>query len=377
MAARAAPDRGVPKTTLEITLEFGLLYEWQMPVGVSRADESRHFLQMMDQIKLAENLGFKSVWSVEHHFLESFSHASAPEVLLSWIASQTSTIRIGHGVRLLPYPYNHPIRAAEQAATLDLLSQGRLEFGSGRSATATELGGFGIDPAETRDMWRESLELIVKAWKDPVVEHHGKYFDQVPRPMVPKPLQTPHPPLWMSCTSPESHEVAGALGLGLLSFTLALAFDEVASRIEKYRERIKTATPIGEFVNNQTAVFTMAHCAPTRALARERAEAGVMRYQHDQIELLTSLIPQLKDNSTYDYYNRFVGVDYDKFTYDYLDERNMILVGDPERCIELAKQYEAIGVDRLLLFVQYKDMPHEHTMDALRLFGTEVLPAFS
>jgi alkanesulfonate monooxygenase SsuD/methylene tetrahydromethanopterin reductase-like flavin-dependent oxidoreductase (luciferase family) len=365
-----------PDDTGEL-VEFGLLYEWQMPVGVTREEESCHFLQMIEQVKLAEEVGFKSVWSVEHHFLESFSHASAPEVLLSWIASQTSTIRIGHGVRLLPYPYNHPIRAAEQAATLDLLSQGRLEFGSGRSATAAELGGFGIDPAETRDMWRESLELIVKAWTNPVVEHHGKYFDQVPRPMVPKPLQSPHPPLWMSCTSPESHEVAGANGLGLLSFTLALAFDEVASRIAKYRERIKTATPIGKFVNNQTAVFTMAHCAPTRALARERAEAGVMRYQHDQIELLTSLLPELKDNSSYDYYQRFVGVDYDKFTYDYLDSRNMILVGDPERCIELAKQYEAIGVDRLLLFVQYKDMPHEHTMDSLRLFGKEVLPAFS
>jgi alkanesulfonate monooxygenase SsuD/methylene tetrahydromethanopterin reductase-like flavin-dependent oxidoreductase (luciferase family) len=358
-------------------LEFGLLYEWQMPVGVSRSDESRHFLQMMEQIKLAEELGFTSVWSVEHHFLESFSHASAPEVLLSWIAAQTSKIRIGHGVRLLPYPYNHPIRAAEQAATLDLLSQGRLDFGTGRSATATELGGFGIDPADTREMWRESLELILKAWQEPVVEHHGKHFDQVPRPMVPKPLQSPHPPLWMSCTSPDSHELAGALGLGLLSFTLALAFPEVAARIAAYRERIKTAEPIGGFVNNQTAVFTMAHCAPRRELARQRAEAGVMRYQHDQIAMLTSLLPELKEGSSYDYYQRFVGVDYDKFTYDYLDSRDMILVGDPDRCIELAKQYEAIGVDRLLLFVQYKDMPHEHTMDSLRLFGTEVLPAFS
>jgi alkanesulfonate monooxygenase SsuD/methylene tetrahydromethanopterin reductase-like flavin-dependent oxidoreductase (luciferase family) len=358
-------------------LEFGLLYEWQMPFGISREDESRHFLQMMDQIKLAEQLGFSSVWSVEHHFLESFCHAAAPEVLLSWIAANTSKIRIGHGVRLLPFPYNHPIRAAEQAATLDLLSQGRLEFGSGRSATAAELGGFGIDPADTRGMWEESLRLIVKAWTNPVVEHQGKYFTQVARPMVPKPLQQPHPPLWMSCTSPESHEMAGALGLGLLSFTLALAFDEVASRIAKYRKRIETADPIGQFVNNQTAVFTMAHCAPTRALARERAEAGVMRYQHDQIELLTSLIPVLKENSSYDYYERFVGVDYDKFTYDYLDGRDMILVGDPDRCIELAKQYEAIGVDRLLLFVQYKDMPHEHTMASLRLFGEEVLPVFA
>jgi alkanesulfonate monooxygenase SsuD/methylene tetrahydromethanopterin reductase-like flavin-dependent oxidoreductase (luciferase family) len=286
-------------------------------------------------------------------------------------------MRIGHGVRLLPYPYNHPIRAAEQAATLDLLSQGRLEFGTGRSATEPELGGFGIDPAQTREMWNESLGLIIKAWTDREVQHEGKYFTQVPRVMVPKPLQQPHPPLWMSCTSPESHEVAGALGLGLLSFTLALDFQEVANRIARYRERIKTAEPIGKFVNDQTAVFTMAHCAETNELARERAEAGVMRYQHDQIRLLTSLIPTLTEGSSYDYYERFVGVDYDKFTYDYLEEKEMILVGDPERCIQLAKKFEAIGIDRLLLFVQYGDMPHEHTMDALRLFGQEVLPAFS
>src|SRR5258707_10196043 len=176
---------------MEINVEFGLLYEWQMPPGVSRADESRHFLQMMEQIKLAEELGFTSVWSVEHHFLESFSHASAPEVLLSWIASQTSKIRIGHGVRLLPYPYNHPIRAAEQAATLDLLSQGRLEFGTGRSATAAELDGFGIDPAETREMWQESLELILKAWRRPLLAARGKFFNQVWRTVGPQTVPSP------------------------------------------------------------------------------------------------------------------------------------------------------------------------------------------
>lgn len=357
-------------------MEFGLLYEWQMPPGVSREDESTRFLQMQEQIKYADELGFKSIWSVEHHFLENFSHASAPEVLLTWAAANTKHMRIGHGVRLLPYPYNHPIRAAEQAATLDLLSQGRLEFGTGRSATLPELGGFGINPAETRAMWSESLELIIKAWTEHEVSHDGKYFKQVPRVMVPKPLQQPHPPLWLSATSPESHETAGALGVGLLSFTLAIDFNELASRVAKYRERIKTAKPVGKFINNQTGVFVMAHCAETNELARQRAEQGVMDYQHDQIRLLTSLIPELKENSSYDYYERFVGVDYDKFTYDYLDRKEMILVGDPDRCIQLAKKYEQIGIDRLLLFVQYGAMPHEHTMDALRLFGKEVLPAF-
>src|SRR5258705_11398569 len=148
-----------------------------MPAGIPRDEESRHFLQMMEQVRLAEELGFTSVWSVEHHFLESFSHASAPEVLLSWIAAQTSTIRVGHGVRLLPYPYNHPIRAAEQAATLDLLSQGRVEFGSGRSATAAERGGFGIDPAETRDIWRKSPEDIRSDWPHPAAQAPRQCFE--------------------------------------------------------------------------------------------------------------------------------------------------------------------------------------------------------
>jgi alkanesulfonate monooxygenase SsuD/methylene tetrahydromethanopterin reductase-like flavin-dependent oxidoreductase (luciferase family) len=358
-------------------MEFGLLYEWQMPKGIDRPSESQAFLNMMEQIKLAEAVGFTSVWSVEHHFLESFSHASAPEVLLSWIAAQTSTIRIGHGVRLLPYPYNHPIRAAEQAATLDLLSQGRLEFGTGRSATIDELGGFGINLADTRAMWQESLELILKAWTDEVVEHDGQFFQQPPRVMVPKPLQQPHPPLWMSATSPDSHEVAARLGLGLLSFTLALSIEEVANRITRYRDAIQFAEPVGKFVNDEVAVFTMTHCAPTRAEARERAEAGVMAYQHDQIRLLCSLLPALSGGGTsYDYYERFVGVDYDKFTYDYLDDRDMIVVGDPARCIEMARRYEEIGVDRLLCFMQYRDMAHEHSMDSIRLFGEEVIPHF-
>jgi alkanesulfonate monooxygenase SsuD/methylene tetrahydromethanopterin reductase-like flavin-dependent oxidoreductase (luciferase family) len=135
----------------ENKVEFGLLYEW-LPPGISRDEECRHFLQMMEQIKLAEELGFTSVWSVEHHFLESFSHASAPEVLLSWIAAQTSTIRVGHGVRLLPYPYNHPIRAAEQAATLDLLYQGRLEFG--RPVCDRSRTGAGYRSRQTRHVAR-------------------------------------------------------------------------------------------------------------------------------------------------------------------------------------------------------------------------------
>ncbi len=356
-------------------MEFGLLYEWQMPHGIDPPAEALALAAIVDQVKLAEEVGFRSVWSVEHHFLKGFSHASAPEVLLSFIAATTETIRIGHGVRLLPYPYNHPIRAAEQAATLDLLSGGRLEFGTGRSGTLPELGGFNIDPSQTREMWEESLRLIVDAWTNPSVEHHGQFFDIPGRPVIPKPLQAPHPPLWVSATSPATHELAGRFGLGLLSFTLALAVEEVERRITLYREEIKTAQPIGRYVNNETAVFSMSHCADSREEARLRAEKGIMAYQRDHIDLLSTM--ETRPGSSYEYYERFVGVDYEKFSFEYLTDRDMIMVGDPDDCIRVAKRYESIGVDRLLCHVQFRDMHCDEVRDCIRLIGEEVIPAFA
>ncbi|MGH9000668.1 MAG: LLM class flavin-dependent oxidoreductase [Acidimicrobiia bacterium] len=358
-------------------MEFGLLYEWQIPAGCDPKTEAQHLRNIVEQVKLAEDVGFTSVWSVEHHFLENFSSASAPEVLLSFIAATTERIRIGHGVRLLPFPYNHPVRAAEQAATLDLLSGGRLEFGSGRSATLIELGGFNINPADTREMWEESLRLVVDAWTNHTIEHNGAFFQVPERPVIPKPLQSPHPPLWMSATSPQTHQLAGKFGLGLLSFTLAIALEEVERRIQLYRDEIAKAEPIGHTVNEQVAVFTMTHCAPTNEQARAQGEVGVMNYQRDQIDLLCTMVPEIKPGSSYEYYERYVGVDYDKFTFDYLREREMVMVGDPEHCIKVAKRYEAIGIDRLLCHVQFRGMPNEHVRESIRLFGEEVIPAFS
>jgi alkanesulfonate monooxygenase SsuD/methylene tetrahydromethanopterin reductase-like flavin-dependent oxidoreductase (luciferase family) len=268
------------------------------------------------------------------------------------------------------------VRAAEMAATLDLLSGGRLEFGTGRSGTRPELGGFNIDPADTRSMWEESLRLIVQAWTKPTINHHGHHFNVPERPVVPKPLQQPHPPLWMSCTSPDTHELAGQLGLGLLSFTLAISPDEVSRRIELYRKACKTAKPIGHWTNEQVAVFTMTHCAETDTKARALAETGVMRYQHDQIELLSTMIEDATPGSSYEYYERYVGVDYNKFNYDYLDTNDMIMVGDPQHCRRVAQRYADMGVDKLLCHIQFKDMTQQDICNNIRLLGTEVIPHF-
>src|SRR6266481_4994773 len=140
-------------------MRFGLFYEHQMPRPWDDGGEERRLLDALEQIELADRVGFDYVWEVEHHFLEEYSHSSAPEVFLAAASQRTKRIRLGHGIVQLPPPFNHPARVAERIATLDLISGGRVEFGTGESSSEAELGGFGIEPADKRNMWREGLQV--------------------------------------------------------------------------------------------------------------------------------------------------------------------------------------------------------------------------
>jgi hypothetical protein len=189
-------------------MKFDLLYELQMPKPHDAWSEYRCYHEALAQIELADRLGFDTVWEVEHHFLTEFAHSSAPEVFLSAVAQRTKRIRIGHGVVLLPHRFNHPIRVAERVAALDILSDGRVEFGTGRSSQY-EQAGFEVDTETSREMWQESLEMIPRMWTEDPFQHRGRFVTVPPRSIVPKPLQKPHPPIWMAATSPQSWEIAG------------------------------------------------------------------------------------------------------------------------------------------------------------------------
>jgi len=259
-------------------MDFGIFYEIQVNSPLKhREREAEVFHQVLDQVVAAEEAGFNNFWSVEHHFQPGFSHSSAPEVLYGALSQRTSRIRIGHAVVLLPFPYNHPVRVAERIATLDILSKGRVEVGTGRSGTIQELGGFGIPPEETRPRWEEALRLLVNIWtsKEGTFSWKGKYFDIPERSIVPLPVQKPHPPLWLACSNEETHKIAGRMGLGLLTLVVMVGPEEVARRINLYRDALKEVKPVGSFVNNRTAVFYMVHCADTDKEARENAEATV------------------------------------------------------------------------------------------------------
>jgi alkanesulfonate monooxygenase SsuD/methylene tetrahydromethanopterin reductase-like flavin-dependent oxidoreductase (luciferase family) len=184
-------------------MKFGIFYEHQLPRPWNDGDEQRLFQEALDQVELADKLGIDYAWEVEHHFLEEYSHSSAPEIFLAACSQRTKNIRLGHGICLMPPKYNHPARVAERIATLDLVSNGRVEFGTGESASLMELGGFnvGFDPVEKRRMWKEGVEQCTNMMvMDPYPGFKGEFFEMPCRNVVPKPVQKPHPPLWVACS---------------------------------------------------------------------------------------------------------------------------------------------------------------------------------
>ncbi len=368
-------------------MKFALFYE--IPVARPWTDKSEYdaYKNTLEQAVLGEQAGFHSFWTVEHHFLEEYSHCSNPEILYGAIAARTSTMRIGYGVRLLPQPYNHPIRSAESAAVLDLLSDGRVEFGTGRSSTRLELEGFDIDPHATREMWSEALEHIVNAWTNEYYQADGKYWRMgAPRRVQPKPLQQPHPPIWGATSSPDGHREMGRHGVGLCSFTVGVPPEDLTHRLDLYRQGLSECTePAGKFVNDQAATFTMVHCAPTDAEAFADAEESFPWYVKSGARLIGSVADWLEEKSgrldTYAYTAETAKHDkegaLDHLNFEFLRDSGSAVVGGPERCIEIAKRYEAAGCDLLLCLVNPYKIPHTKVMQSIELLGEHVIPAFS
>ena len=356
-------------------MKFGLIYEICRP-DPDWATEAETYHQALEQCVVAEEVGFDHVWAVEHHFLENYSLSSAPDVFLSAVAQRTSRVRIGHGVRLLPPPFNHPARSASSAAVLDILSDGRLEFGVGRSITEQELGGFGVDPSASRPMLEEVLPEIVKMWTQPTYEgHQGEHFSMPPRVVQPKPLQTPHPPLWMACTQPSSFELAGDFGVGALAFGLGLPGD-LSEALRVYKERI--ASPrrqAGLFVNDNLAAAGMMFCAEEEGKARSMGGAAQLWYAANAAALFAPWAAA--EVPGYEYYHH-LAKDPSLFEAAALQQRlddGLSLVGTPDKVLEGVRRYEQLGVDQLICIVQVGRVTHADICASLRLFGDHVITA--
>lgn len=193
-------------------VKFGLFYEFQLPRPWLPDSEYRLYQDGLAQIELADRLGYDCAWQVEHHFLEEYAHSPTPEMFLSAASQRTKNIRLGHGIMQLTT--SPPARVAERIATLDLLSGGRVEFGTGESASITELEPFGITMENKRAVWEDGLRAVIPMFRDGGCEYDGPYFKMPYRNVLPKPLQKPHPPLWVACAQLETMEMAGRWGLG-------------------------------------------------------------------------------------------------------------------------------------------------------------------
>ena len=366
----------------------------QRPHDGVKVDQTALIEETLEQCVLADEVGFDYLWLVEHHFLATFSGSSAPEVMLSALSRMTKRVRLGFGVVVLPY-YN-PIHVAERVAAVDHLSGGRVEFGIGRGA-AYEQVGMGVDPRDTRELMDESLRLITEIWRtDGKFSWEGKHFDVPPREILPKPHQDPHPPIWMACTQAASYEIAAKYGIGVLSFGSG-APAGMKKYVDAYHEEARNTTPVGDFVNNQWASYTMGHCGDNDTEARELGARVIKEYYapgrpysaaakavfESLLETWDEVPEDLKVK-----FQRNLGEEKDlggaevprnllgDLPADLLCERGVIVAGDPDTCIECVRRHEEIGADQMLSLMQTDQVPHEKVMRSLKLFGEEVIPAF-
>ena len=225
-------------------MRFGIFYEISVPRPWGPETERQVYANCIEQCVLADQLGFDHVWAVEHHFLEEYSHCPAPEIFLATVAAKTQQIRVGHGINVCVPEINHPIRIAERSAVLDLVSNGRLDVGTGRSATWTELGGFRANPDLTKATWAEIVRALPKMWMQERYAHDGVCFSMPERAVIPKPYQKPHPPLWVAVTSPGTEIDAAEHGIGALGLTFN-DFAEQERRVKVYRKVIANCEPAG------------------------------------------------------------------------------------------------------------------------------------
>ena len=350
-------------------MKFGIFYEHQLPRPWHAGRELRLFQEALDQVELADRLGIDFAWEVEHHFLEEYSHSSAPEVFLAAASQRSKRIRLGHGIVLCPPAYNHPARVAERIATLDLVSNGRVEFGTGESASRMELEGFRIEPTEKRAMWLEAIEQIALMMSQtPYRGFEGKYFAMPARNVVPKPVQQPHPPMWLACSTRQTIHLAAQLGLGALTFSF-IDPSEATHWVTDYYETFKReCVPIGQTVNPNIAMVTgfMCHESEEEAVRRGLEGFQFFGYALAHYYLFGAHTPG-KTNI------------FENFKRDGLQmpsPANRGGIGTPEQVRAHLEAFEATGVDQVVFIQQGGNNQHDDICASLELFASRVMPEF-
>ncbi|MEV4739981.1 LLM class flavin-dependent oxidoreductase [Streptomyces sp. NPDC049555] len=356
-------------------MEFGIFVQGYVPASRSRTDPQAEHHALMEETKYviqADRSGFKYAWASEHHFLDEYSHLSANDVFLGYLAHATERIHLGSGI-FNPLPQvNHPAKVAEKAAMLDHLSGGRFEFGTGRGAGSHEILGFlpGVtDMDVTKEIWEETVAEFPRMWREGEYEGFtGRHWSLPPRKVLPKPYGPAHPAMWYAAGSPSSYAMAARKGLGVLGFSVQKVAD-MEWVVDSYKSAVAEARPVGDFVNDNVMVTTTAICAETHAKAVEIAVGGGLNY-------LQSLLFRYHDT-----FPRPEGIprwpellpEYSAEIIELLIAEELMICGDPDEVFRQCKRWEQAGADQLAFGLPI-GIPYEDTMTTIRLIGEHVIP---
>lgn len=348
-------------------MKFGMLHLFESP-----GERSEH--QMIDEqlalMEAAEGYGYDSLWSAEHHFSE-YGVCGSPALNLAAVARTTTRIRLGTGIVVLPL--HNPVRVAEDYAMLDQLSGGRLEFGIGRGYQPVEFEGFGVDQTRSRELFDESIDVIMRCWKEDRLNYEGKYHQFKDVEVRPKPLQKPHPPIWMAALSEESFEKAGRLGFNLLlSPVFGGSLQGARDRIDRYRETL--AKSGFDPSTREVGALVMNYAGKTQEEAREQFANPVIWYFRTFGKYVAPKLgqPPIEGYEWYTQIRDLAGA----VEWETLVDHGAVICGEADFVTErLAELQEITGVDHLLSWTRLGGMENELVLSHMERMRDSVMPA--
>ncbi len=345
-------------------MDFGIITEASMIGGAPTFSARYH--EVLAEAKLADEMGFSVFGVSEQHFNAPLCSIPSNEIFLSALAVLTKNIKLRTAITLLPY--HHPIRVAEQIATIDILSNGRIEFGSGKGNSLLTSGGFNVDVSELDGRWTEGMDILIKAWSEDEFSYDGKYYKIPPRRLAPTFPRKPHPTLWYAAISPRSHEFAASKGMGVMSLTVGVTLSQLEKRYKAYQDAVDRAEPYAGVVNRKFSVFVLGHCADTNEEAAADAAPPMLGYLKGVVNMYEATVKAGGQNLDFTETHKIIS------DFDRLNRTDNVIVGDPQTLIQKIKRYEAMGVDEMLL--RMEGMSHEKLMHAIELIGKHVIPEF-
>jgi alkanesulfonate monooxygenase SsuD/methylene tetrahydromethanopterin reductase-like flavin-dependent oxidoreductase (luciferase family) len=348
-------------------VRFGLFYEQQLPKPWTQGDEQRLFAQALEQAELADSLGFDVLWTAEHHFLPEYSHSSAPEMFLAAATQRTKRIRLGHGI--IQATTNHPARIAERIATLDVISNGRAEFGLGEGQGLIELEPFGVSHEDKRARFEDTVRATLPMLYRDEWSYDGEFVQFPKRSVLPRPVQQPHPPLWVACTKTRTIRDAGRWGMGVLGFAFASPERAAVWVGAYYNELLKRPCPLTDYrVNPNIAVASYFMCAETDQIAEQRAD-GCTFFEFSLGQYSRKIMTGA-EGSLWERYQE------SRRTSGSGKPSELGLVGSPARLRSRLRQMQESHVDQVILMAQTGKTRHEDMCESLELFAREVMPEF-